>query len=401
MKDIFQALWDYESPVTPDDWNVINSRLQQRKRRKITALWSTAAAVAAAVLLLFLLHYPQPEQLSPSPVVPTTLTDNTSALTNEEGQTEFTAAIAESLPTSIPQSAQVRQQEPKTFQPDLQSITEIDRQSGKISIDTAKTITAIHIAAITQTEQNTDTVKALQAVQPALDSIFRLPLLEEELLPDKKKNTKQWAVALLAGQSAGINVPNFDTNSDYSLVSDAAIEYQQKSTVLSPEEPVVTDTRHRLPVSVGLTFRYYFSRRWAVESGLVYTYLASEYSFPENAKIKTQLHYLGLPLNLSYSFIESKGLYIYASGGAMAEKGISANYSYTGFEGKSTESEAIAGLQWSLNGQLGLGYNFYKNFGLYAEPGLRWFLPDSNQPESIRTGRPVSFSFSAGLRISF
>ena len=381
IENKFHALQDYETSVSIDDWDAISSRLQRRKRRKLIVAWLAAGAVAVSVALFFLLHYPSPaEELSTPVIAATTVTNNTPAPPDKQVQ----ASIAE--PVVKPQKA---------------AILHVAKylQTQAINIDTIQTEKIIQIAAINPNETTTDsTIVVAEVMLPTIDSLFTFPLFNEPL-PYKNKNAQTWAIALLAGQTIGFNT-SFDGNEKYLFLDrNLANEYPETNYRYLLNDAV--DMRHRLPLSVGITFRFYFTPRWAVESGLVYTYLASDYTFSNQAKIKQQLHYLGIPVNLVWQFIESKGFYFYVSGGCILEKGLSANYNYIGFPDKSTRSESIAGLQWSLNGQLGVGYNFYKQFGLYFEPGLRWFLPDKSQPVSIRTERPLNFGLSAGLRLNF
>ena len=381
IENKFHALQEYETSVSVDDWEVISSRLQQRKRRKLIVAWFSVGAIAASVALFFLLHYPSPaEELLPPVVAAATVTNNTPALPDTQVQTSIAEPVVKLQKAAKPHIAKYS-------------------QTQTINIDTIQTENIVQIAAIDPIETTAEsTIAVAEAMLPAIDSLFTFPMFDEPL-PYKNKNAQTWAIAFLAGQTVGFNT-SFDDNEKYLFLDrNLANEYPEVNYRYLLNDAI--DTRHRLPLSAGITFRFYFIPRRAVESGLVYTYLASDYTFSNQAKIKQQLHYLGIPVNLVWQFIESKGFYFYVSGGCMLEKGLSANYNYIGFPNENTRSESIAGLQWSLNVQLGVGYNVYKQFGLYFEPGLRWFLPNKSQPVSIRTERPLNFGLSAGLRLNF
>ena len=62
--------------------------------------------------------------------------------------------------------------------------------------------------------------------------------------------------------------------------------------------------------------------------------------------------------------------------------------------------ESIPGVQWSLNGNVGIGIRLYKGLQLYVEPGVSWYIPNSSHPQPIsqRTSTPLNFSLQAGLR---
>ena len=85
----------------------------------------------------------------------------------------------------------------------------------------------------------------------------------------------------------------------------------------------------------------------------------------------------------------------------MLEKGISANYTLIAPASQTNKRESIAGLQWSLNGQLGGSFHLSKRFSLYIEPGVRYFFPDTRQPESVRTEQPLNFTLGFGIRANF
>jgi hypothetical protein len=162
----------------------------------------------------------------------------------------------------------------------------------------------------------------------------------------------------------------------------------------------VDKTNHHTPLSFGLTFRYYFASHWALESGLVYTYLSSDYTYMNRSGATQRMHYLGLPVNVVHRFFHSKRFSFYLSGGGMLEKGLSEDYTFTAPE-KQPVHNNIAGVQWSLNGQLGAEYKLFERFSLYAEPGVRYFIPETNQPQSIRTEQSFSFTIGFGLRANF
>ncbi|MFQ8806877.1 MAG: outer membrane beta-barrel protein [Alistipes indistinctus] len=85
--------------------------------------------------------------------------------------------------------------------------------------------------------------------------------------------------------------------------------------------------KHRFPISVGVNVKKRLTDRWGIETGLVYSYLESsgdldaEYTY----RYKQKIHYLGIPLNLSYSLYQNKRLDIYLQGGGMAEMALSAH----------------------------------------------------------------------------
>ena len=77
---------------------------------------------------------------------------------------------------------------------------------------------------------------------------------------------------------------------------------------------IKTETSHRLPLKVGMTFTYRLTDRLGIESGLSYAYLASdirEGSSQHYIEGQQALHYVGIPLKLKYKLFSWKKLELY------------------------------------------------------------------------------------------
>lgn len=166
--------------------------------------------------------------------------------------------------------------------------------------------------------------------------------------------------------------------------------------------------KHRFPISVGVNVKKRLTDRWGIETGLVYSYLESsgdldaEYTY----RYKQKIHYLGIPLNLSYSLYQNKRLDIYLQGGGMAEMALSAHgytriFNHGVFASDIDDKLPASGVLWSVGLGAGISYDFVQNFGLYLEPGANYYFPNSNQPRSYRTDNPWSFNVRVGFRFKF
>lgn len=165
---------------------------------------------------------------------------------------------------------------------------------------------------------------------------------------------------------------------------------------------------HRLPISVGLNVRKYLTPRLGVETGLVYSYLRSQAQI-EGAfgyQYTQKVHYLGIPLSLTYSVLDRKRLDFYFIGGVMVEKAISATGQVDVFNGTTRVSSATNHL--SANGVLGsvhvgtgFGYNFIDRMGLYVEPSVNYYFRNDNQPITYRTANRWNINIRMGLRYNF
>lgn len=174
--------------------------------------------------------------------------------------------------------------------------------------------------------------------------------------------------------------------------------------VLPPEDYTYVDAA--LPLSFGLTVRRDFNRYIGLETGLVYTYLASNLSKSGEVRYRShlELHYLGVPVNLVVNLWQNARWNIYLSGGIMLEKGLRAKQTEDRFWQMElydkVDKRGINGVQWSLNASAGVSYRFYKNWSFYFEPRISHYF-DNDQPTSIRTENSVIMGLGAGVRFGF
>jgi hypothetical protein len=386
----------HELPVDAADWDIIRRRLQQQKRRKTVMIWLPASAAAAVAALFLMLYHPSVDEPLPR-VQSVAAASSLSIAVPGEAQRSVSPPANNAATTTQKTTAQLPEQ------PALEVARHETPAAADMPADTAQTIkSSVKVAANDKAE------KAETPVQLTMQDSSLTALLAEEYAPPEQAKKKKWALALLANQSGNMGFSDaLDMNKSYALntpSSDLSLgEFADKDMFMEGEnmfmEPV--ETSHHIPLSFGLTFRFYFTSHWAIESGMVYTYLSSEYKYGNNYREKQRLHYLGLPVNAVYQFVGRRRFSVYVSGGGMLEKGIRAEYTTITPSSQTARHDNIAGVQWSLNGYLGISYNFSRRFSLYAEPGIRYFFPDARQPESMRTERPFNYSLGIGLRTNF
>ena len=170
-----------------------------------------------------------------------------------------------------------------------------------------------------------------------------------------------------------------------------------------------TEIRHRQPVRAGVSFRYDFTKRWGVETGLTYSLLSSSINSSDShhsLHTEQKLHYIGIPLQISYDFLQTRWISLYANAGGMMEKCVSgrADTDYMSDGNVISESSSdiqIKPLQWSLNAALGAEVHFTPLVGFYVEPGVSYFFNDGSDVSTIYKERPFNFNLEFGLRFSF
>lgn len=169
--------------------------------------------------------------------------------------------------------------------------------------------------------------------------------------------------------------------------------------------PVYTYT-HQIPLSFGLTAGKNFGRHWGIETGVVYTYLRSE--FKDNEMVtrgKQDLHYIGIPLGLSYRFGEWKNFSVYLSFGTRADFNVAARQIAEAGSGTETVNADMKleddRVQWSLQLKPGVTYAFTRWLNIYAEPGVAWYIDNGSDVKNIWKDKPVTFALQIGLKTSF
>lgn len=184
-----------------------------------------------------------------------------------------------------------------------------------------------------------------------------------------------------------------------------------ESFVVYNQPEVETKYSHKLPVKFGVSFRYGFNKRLGIESGLTYTLLNSTFTTAAgtangNTTGKQTLHYIGIPLNVTYNIIGSKMFNVYASAGGAMEKAVGGYFETTGHvDGKRSETNRNSlkpkELQWSLNASAGAQVNVLNQLGLFVEPGISYRIPSGSHVRSIYTDKKLDFSIGFGIRFNF
>lgn len=191
------------------------------------------------------------------------------------------------------------------------------------------------------------------------------------------------------------------------------IDKDSKASAIVYNQPEVQEEySHKIPVKVGLTARYNITGRLGVETGLTYSILSSSVKTGNSETGKNwstgsqTLHYLGIPLNISFNILNSRYVNIYVTGGGMMEKSISGSiktdeYVDGKFDRTLTTKISPKGLQWSVNAAAGIQANILPQLGFFVEPGVSHHFKNGSRVRSIYTDKPTDFSLGFGLRYSF
>lgn len=196
-------------------------------------------------------------------------------------------------------------------------------------------------------------------------------------------------VNLTTGDSPNLNG---DNSSDSTAVSSRALSRSSNNN----------GVKHHLPVRVGISFRYYLDEHWSIQSGLTYSYLATDIT-RINYRKKQTLHYIGIPIQIGYQIWGNNRFRSYLSAGGQVEKQVggkaTTNYSVNGkYPNTSTEDIHDNRLLFSALASVGLEYTLGKNFSLYAEPGVHYYFKNGNGLETHYNEQPLNFHITMGFR---
>lgn len=321
----------------------------------------------------------------------------------------------------------------------------IDRNPGEIGIDQNRKAGAAKSAEYSEEVTNVETVSA-EATPESDDTnaaASKTSSEKEESIDNevvRQKEEAKWAAIMAEEQaerkhsarrfSAGFSVTGAGTasSSERQLTNaimganplESNVNYADwvdggfrngESLVVYNQPEVETKYSHKLPVKFGVSFRYGFNERLGIESGLTYTLLNSTFTTAAgtangNTTGKQTLHYIGIPLNVTYNIIGSKLFNVYASAGGAMEKAVGGYFETTGHvDGKRSETNRNSlkpkELQWSLNASAGAQVNVLNQLGLYVEPGISYRIPSGSHVRSIYTDKKLDFSIGFGIRFNF
>lgn len=162
--------------------------------------------------------------------------------------------------------------------------------------------------------------------------------------------------------------------------------------------------KHHRPIRTGISVSIPLTNRMNLQTGLTYSYLKSEFTYGSEAfstTTKQKLHYLGIPVGVSYSLWHKGPVSVYARGGAEVQKLISGKATTTDPEGSKTRETVKEGRpQFSVNAAAGAEVNTGLGVSLYVEPGATYHFDNGSDVSSIYKDKKLSPSLNIGFRIN-
>ena len=368
-----RKLEGHEMPPPDGLWESISKQMDKTFGLKpLSRLTGTAQrwwAVAAIVLALvgFFTYYNSNDNEQPlqANAVP-------------QQQVSEQSANQPSNEQSLPEQPSAHHQTIAIIHHHKQEATLVEEQQPS-EVDQQPTEAELHEDQSTEQEQKYD---------PRTPAVPVIPVTPET--PDTYKTPspqKKWSLGINA--SGGLLAANTSQRMDRVYYKSAAFHssegyYNYAEIASSSYSLTEYESKHHLPLRFGLSLQYQLNDRLSLLSGISYTYLYSEFSIPlyQSANFDQKLHYLGLPIGLSWHLLTATRFRLYLTGGMMLEKCLNEKP-----------------WQWSVNGAAGAEYAITSQLGVYLEPSLGYYFSDGTQFEHYYKEHPLAPSIEFGLRL--
>lgn len=417
QKDIHDRLGSYEKDAPEGLWEGISRELpklndgvmltHKPQRNAAFRMWRVAGVAAAASVALVIGYNFLGNDVQDNINIPTNTTNHHNMLASNKKPigNEPTGVCAEQATHSADDllSEQPKLYKAYTEQPTLASAS-----------------TETDVKEISSKEENSKKENGQTEVKPEKREDNRMlrknqddALLAYNDVTERSGSTdapSRWSVS--TGAMGGLGASGTTTAyGDYLVPSCPGVMDTKDSPMLdmssvNRDEETKTEYEHHLPIRIGLSVAYALTDRLSISSGLTYTRLSSDIkdASRESKYIGEQrLHYVGIPVNVSYKVASSRWISLYGTAGVLAEKCVSGTTDEGYVENntmKYTNTHDISSkpLQMSINAGVGIQFDFIDNVGIYAEPGLSYYFDDGSALQTIYKEKPLNFNLNVGVR---
>ncbi|MBE6252223.1 MAG: hypothetical protein E7109_01720 [Bacteroidales bacterium] len=370
-----------EEPVSPQVWEGVAAGLDKRRRIVPVRFWgyASALAAAAAVALVVLLKpaapVVEPEHSNPS-------------IFMSEASGETVPEVEEVLPM---------EETPVAVAPSPRRNPHLLAQASK---EPAQESTPEEIR---ETPRETVPEAVPEAVPETVPETRKddNALLNQLAFEEKTAAKASQAVSL----SAFGNLQTSQRSGIHSQYRRYGAPSRDAEVGIYNESPEVS---FALPFSVGLGLQFNITPRWAVGTGIRYTslqrtfmgdYKGEGFYLPQT-DIDNHQHWLGVPVNVYYSFVNTHRWNVHVFAGGAAEWLLDNDFLIHNNPSDIHYHLRGSSPQWSAGVGLGVEFKITPFLGIYIDPSFRYFFATERQPRSLRTIQPLRFDVEAGLRFN-
>lgn len=451
-----QKMAGYEERPSDELWAALSEKAGlQESRRKVIPVWfwglSAAAALMAGIFVVTKVNdksvnalggitadvavsetvdaaVPESVEAAVPESVERTLTEELAEVKSDESVSVADVAVErrqESAKVGVKQVVKVRKAKPALIAEAVPvesrvgaGVVEDSAESAETSVPENQDVDTVPVeSSVNAVAEDVTSVNAEEHAAMSLDEYLKETPSEKA----RARRSGGFSAGIVAGGAVGGNTSGSKPTAMVMGANPLAagvtktdwIDKDSKASTIVYNQPEVQEEySHKIPVKVGLTARYNITGRLGVETGLTYSVLSSSVKTGNsetgnNWSTGSQtLHYLGIPLNISFNILNSRYVNIYVTGGGMMEKSISGSiktdeYVDGKFARTLTAKISPKGLQWSVNAAAGVQANILPQLGVFVEPGVSHHFKNGSRVRSIYTDKPTDFSLGFGLRYSF
>ena len=388
LESLRESLDGFEVEPRPGIWDSIErDAAAARRRPTLTVVWRAVAAAACLALVVgayFLMSNPDNGNVAPrvSPVITKT---ETSATPASAGIVTPAELIADS--------------HDHTSRPHAEAVMAMTDDAPLVSIDEEPVCTVAPADSVEDRPRAT-TREFLEAMPAASTAVSHRSAANNAF--------GQGSSASEGGFSPLYHIP---AHSHMLSVGTSTFDATYlKATTNNIDEATATDDIVSFPVSYSASFRYMLTDHWGINAGISYAYATSERrsgSESDYYSSKIRMHYIGIPVTVSYTFLSSRYVSLYALAGGQVEKCVKTTRKdfvvASGQEQKqATRHNTLDTRPWqgSVNAGVGAQLNITDRYGIFAEPQLVYDLSDDSA-SPVHRRNDFSFQLAVGLRLSY
>ena len=398
MDEMFRTkLYDFEAETAPGDWDAIESRLKKSRRAVLLpgrGRYVAAAAVVALLLMTGGVYLMQRTEEQPV-VAGVVIQKHSNAPEQPEAEPTISTETSSEKPTLA--AKKKNHSERNITEVSLSVISSKDEKKEE-----AEEVTSFGVA---PKSEGRDAVRVLPEEESKGEGTELIAEASTDRKPSARKN--RWGFGMGAGSiSAGAS----NSLNTYALKNTSVIDRELlflNSANFETLQPK-TNVKHKTPVSVGLSVSYALNDRLSLVSGLNYTLLSSSWETTDTYHNETtqKLHFLGIPLSLSYEIARWKSFVVYGAAGAMAEVNVAGKLTTEKYMHRELYEREVSHIRmkpwlWSVNARAGVSYPLIRFVSLYAEVGADYYFDNGSVLETVRSEKPFNLKLQAGFRLGF
>ncbi|MDR1880361.1 MAG: PorT family protein [Tannerellaceae bacterium] len=405
-RDIFDELLrskllDHEADTMPEDWLKISARLAGRKKSFPARWWYGAAAAVVSLLIIMVGIY-----LSGNDPAAPVLTEEVKPIERNEGIQPVEIQPVEPDENSRPLIAALMPEQPAKKAPGTVDVPGLSLAGDPLSVAQEAEETGIEEQQQEQEWIEDDSDEKIEE-EPVV-----IPETETDLPETEKKQQaprRKWSFGMGGGglTAGSDNVVNTLTLRNTMIVDQDMLLY---NAIAGQQNDVKTNIKHKTPISFGLSASRYLTDRFSLQTGLTYSMVTSywEGDAAVHQETRQRLHFVGIPLSISYKAFEWKRFQVYAAAGIAAQMNVAGQLKISSFVNRNGDllsveytSTRMKKLQWSTSVRAGISYPVIRFVSVFAEIGAAYYFENHSDIKTIYSEKPLNINPQVGIRLGF